>query len=149
MHHGSRLTGVAVLCAAMLLPVAQAETPAASKDVIEYRQRIMKSMNAQAAIFGQIVSYAIPNDNLPAHLDTMALLAATALKSYEPKVQGGGSKPEVWSNWPDFEARMRAFAKNTAKAAELSDTDPEAALARMLDVLDCKACHDTYRTEKK
>ncbi len=148
MSKASSLIGVAALCAAVLLPAAQAEAPANSKDVIEYRQRIMKSMNAQAAIMGQIVSYAIPNDNLPAHLDTMALLAATALKSYEPKVQGGGSKPEVWSSWPDFSARMRDFAANTAKAAELSKTDPEAALANMLDVLDCKSCHDTYRTEK-
>jgi cytochrome c556 len=148
MINMSRFIGVAALCA-LLLPVPQAGgATATDKDVIEYRQRIMKSMNAQAAILGQIASYAIPNDNLAAHLDTMALLAATALKSYEPRVQGGDSKPEVWSKWPDFSARMRDFAENTAKAAKLSGTDPEAALGNMLDVLDCKSCHDNYRAKK-
>lgn len=141
-----RILAVAALVLAIPQPATYA-ADAAGKDAIEYRQRIMESMNAQAAMLGQIVSYAIPNDNLAAHLDAMALLASTALKSYEPKVPGGGAKPEVWANWADFQKRMQAFADNTAKAAKLGHTDPEAALANMLDVLDCKACHDTYRTE--
>ena len=149
MKKSSVLTGILAAGAMVLLPGAQAADPA-GEDVIEYRQRIMEAMNAQAVILGQIVSYAIPNDNLVAHLDTMALLASTALKSYEPKVQGGGAKPEVWTNWDDFSKRMQTFAEKTAEAAKISHTvDPEAALTNMLDVLDCKSCHDVYRTEKR
>jgi cytochrome c556 len=127
-------------------------TPAQAddEDVREYREHIMKSLNAQAAVLGQIVSYAVPPDNLQAHLDTIALLASTALEAFEPKVPGGEAKPEVWSQWPDFSKRMREFADKTAAAAKLGHTaSPEEALSNMLDVMDCKSCHEVYRDEKK
>lgn len=138
----------ALIAAAVVLtaPLAQAD----DEDVKEYRSHIMKSLNAQAAILGQIVSYAVPPDNLPAHLDTIALLASTALESFEPKVQGGQAKPEVWAQWADFSRRMREFADKTAAAAKLADTaSPEEALSNMLDVMDCKSCHEVYRDETK
>jgi cytochrome c556 len=120
------------------------------KDAIEYRQHIMKSLNAQAAILGQIVSGAVPDDNVAQHLDILALLASTAKKSFEPKVQGGESKPEVWSEWADFSKRMDEFSKKSAEAAKIAHTQGgQAALANMLDVLSCKSCHDKYRNEKK
>jgi cytochrome c556 len=125
---------------------AQAE----DEDAIEYREHIMNSLNAQAAMLGQIVSYAAPNDNLQAHLDAIALLASTALKAFEQKAPGGEAKAEVWSQWPDFSKRMREFADNTAAAAKLGHTaSPEEALSNMLDVMDCKGCHEIYREEKK
>ncbi len=118
------------------------------QDAIEYRQRVMESLNAQAAILGQIVSGAVPDDNVEKHLDILALLASTAQKSFEPKVQGGKSKPEVWSNWADFSKRMDEFAVKTAEAAKIAHTQgSQAALSNMLDVLSCKSCHDKYRTE--
>ena len=127
-------------------------TPAMAndEDVREYREHIMKSLNAQAAVLGQIVSTAVPPDNLQAHMDSIALLASTALAAFEPKVPGGEAKPEVWSQWPDFSKRMREFADKTAAAAKLGHTaSPEEALSNMLDVMDCKGCHEIYRNEKK
>ena len=137
---------MAAVTATLLLPTANAD----DADVLQYRKHIMTSLNAQAAMLGQIVSGAIPNDNVVAHLDAMALLASTALKAYEPKVPGGKAKPEVWSKWPDFSSRMKEFADKTAVAAKTAHTaGPEAGLLNMLDVLSCKSCHDTYRAEKK
>jgi cytochrome c556 len=127
-------------------------TPAMAndEDVREYREHIMKSLNAQAAVLGQIVSTAVPPDNLQAHMDSIALLASTALAAFEPKVPGGEAKPEVWSQWPDFSKRMREFADKTAAAAQLGHTaSAEEALSNMLDVMDCKGCHEVYRNEKK
>ena len=139
-----------IAAAAFLACMAFVPAHADDKDVIEYREHIMKSLNAQAAVLGQIVSYAVPNDNLQAHMDAIALLASTALEAFEPKVPGGEAKPVVWSQWPDFSKRMREFAEKTAAAAKLGHTSsPEEALANMLDVMDCKGCHDTYREEKK
>jgi cytochrome c556 len=136
----------AVCVAAALCTPAQA----ADEDAKEYREHVMKSLNAQAAILGQIVSTAVPPDNLQAHLDTIALLASTALQAFEPKVPGGEAKPEVWSQWPDFSKRMREFAEKTATAAKLGHSaSPEEALSNMLDVMDCKGCHEVYRNEKK
>jgi cytochrome c556 len=139
------ILAAAVLACTLCMPVH-----ADDEDVREYREHIMKSLNAQAAVLGQIVSYAVPPDNLQAHLDTIALLASTALEAFEPKVPGGEAKPEVWSQWPDFSKRMREFADKTAAAAKLGHTaSPEEALTNMLDVMDCKSCHEVYRNEKK
>ena len=69
----------------MMLPaVALAD----NKDVVDYRQHIMKSMEQQTAALGQILSGAGPADNTVAHMDAIAALAAIAQKSFEPKVPG-------------------------------------------------------------
>jgi len=119
-------------------------------DAIDYRQHIMNSLNEQAGALGEILSGAVPDDNVIAHLDALALIASTALKAFEPKVPGGEAKPEVWSNWADFSQRMNEFAKGTAAMAKLAhEQGKEAGLAKVMDALSCKKCHDTYRREKK
>lgn len=146
MRAAFHIVSVALVATATLTPVAHAD----DKDVIEYREHIMNGLNAQSAILGQIISGAIPTDQLAGHLDTLALIASTAIRSFEPKVMGGEARPEVWSNWPDFSKRMNEFAQKTAQAAKLAQTEgPDAALTTMLDVMTCKACHEKYRDEKK
>lgn len=120
------------------------------QDVIDYRQHIMNTLNEQAAALGEILSGAIPDDNVIAHLDALALTASTALKAFKPKVPGGESKPELWSNWADFSQRMNDFAQKTAAMAKLAhEQGKEAGLANVMDALSCKKCHDTYRREKR
>jgi len=141
------------LAIAALLPAAHAENKpaqASDKDVIEYREHIMHALDEQAAILGLVVSGLIPADNVTAHLDTIAMLASVALKSFEPNVAGGEARPEVWKNWPDFSQRMNEFAQKTANAAKLAHTEgPETAMFTMLDAMGCKGCHEQYRDEKK
>jgi cytochrome c556 len=120
------------------------------QDTIDYRQHIMKGLNAQSAILGQIVAGAVPNDQLAQHLDALASIASTALKSFEPKVAGGESKPAVWNDWADFSKRMNEFSQKAAHAAKLAHAQgPDAAMTSMMEALTCKSCHDVYRTEKK
>lgn len=141
--------GFAGLAAALVLqsPLAAA---ADAQDVIDYRQHIMKTLNEQAAALGEILSGAIPDDNAIAHMDALALTAATALKAFEPKVPGGESKPEVWSQWTDFSKRMNDFAQRTAAMAKVAhEQGKDAGLGHVMDALSCKKCHDTYRQEKK
>ncbi|HEY6640897.1 cytochrome c [Povalibacter sp.] len=135
------------LVATLLLPLAgQAD----DKDVLEYRQRIMKSLQEQTAAFGQILSGAGPTENTLAHMETLALSASVALKAFEAKVPGGEAKPEIWSNWPDFAKRMQEFADKTAGMARIGrEQGVDAAVMEVLDALPCKACHDLYRDEKK
>jgi cytochrome c556 len=119
-----------------------------NQNVIDYRQDIMNTLNEQAGALGQILSAAVPDDNVVSHIDAIALTASTALKAFEPKVPGGEAKPEVWSNWPDFSKRMQDFAANTAKMAKTAhDEGKDAALQQVIDALSCKGCHDTYRKE--
>jgi cytochrome c556 len=136
-------SGVVMLC-------ANTAAHADDKDVIEYRQHIMKSLNEQSAALGQILSGVVPDDNAVAHLNAIALAASTALKSFEAKVPGGESKPQVWANWPDFSKRMNEFAQLTAEAAKTANEQgKDAAMTGIVDALTCKSCHDVYREQKE
>lgn len=117
---------------------------------IEYRQHVMTTLNEQAAELGMILSTAIPNDNTTSHIDALALTASISLKAFEPKVPGGEAKPEVWSNWPDFQKRMKDFSAKTAEMSKAAhEQGPDQALEMVVGALSCKSCHDAYRAEKK
>jgi cytochrome c556 len=141
-----------ILCAAAttaaFLPHNQAA--ADDKDVVEYREHIMNTLNEQAAALGEILSGAIPADSAATHFEAVALTASTALKAFAPKVVGGEAKPNVWSDWQDFERRMKEFAKRTAEAASTAKAQgKDASLADLVDGFTCKGCHDIYRDKKK
>jgi cytochrome c556 len=145
MTRSAKIFGVIALVASPLVTMA-APT---DKEVVEYREHIMNTLNEQAGALGEILSNAIPDDNVISHLDAIALTASTALKAFQPKVQGGEAKPDVWANWPDFSKRMTEFARKTAEMAKMGhDQGKDAALSEVLDALSCKSCHDTYRKEK-
>ena len=134
------------LATMLVLPSAYAD----DKDVVDYRQHIMNTLNEQSGAVGQILSMAAPDDNLAAHLDAIALTASIALKAFQPKVPGGEAKPDVWANWPDFAKRMNEFAQKTAQAAKAAKEPGANGVNEMvIDALTCKACHDTYRHEKQ
>jgi cytochrome c556 len=119
------------------------------KDVIDYRQHIMKSLDEQVAAVGMIVATQVPDDNLVQHLNAVAMSARIALKSFEAKVPGGESKPEVWAQWADFSAKMNDLAVRTAKLAEDGKTGGVRVVTEQLAVaFTCKGCHDTYREKK-
>jgi cytochrome c556 len=132
------------ICAAAAPPIAAAE----DKDAIEYRQHVMKSLDAQTAVLGMILSGAVPDDNLVNHLETIAMIAQHTLATFEAKVPGGESNPEVWSKWPDFSDRMKTFATNTARVAKIAkEQGKDAIMSELTGALTCKSCHDTYRAK--
>ena len=142
------MIGKLALAASMLVLPALAYGD--DKDVIDYREHIMKTLNEQAEALGMILSTAIADNNATAHLEIIALTASTALKAFEPKVPGGESKPDVWAKWPDFSKRMNEFAAKTAEAARLAkEKGPKAGLSDIDNTLTCKSCHEVYREEKK
>jgi len=135
------------ILAALLVSVGAADAASrADEDVIAYRQHIMNSLQEQTAALGKIMSGAVPDDNAVAHMQALALIASTALASFEPRVPGGESKPEVWSDWADFSRRMEEFARLTAKMSQAAqDGGKDAGLAHAIEALNCKSCHDDYR----
>jgi cytochrome c556 len=146
----SKRSTVVTFAVALLALQAVGSALADNSDVIDYRQHIMNTLSEQAGALGEILAGAVPDDNVLAHLDALALTASTALKAFEPKVPGGQSKPEVWANWADFSKRMNEFAQNTAAMAKLAhEQGKDAGLAKVMDALSCKKCHDTYRKEKQ
>ncbi len=131
------------------LAVAWVAAPARAddRDVLDYRRHLMITLNEQSAALGMILSGTVAGD-AAAHLETIALTASYAAKAFEPHVEGGEARPEIWKKWPDFAKRMNDFARKTAAAAKTA-REKGAASVNVLDALACKACHDLYRDETK
>ena len=124
-----------------------ADAPA-DKDVIDYRQDVMKTLDEQSAALGEMASGVIPQDNMGAHMQMLALAASMGLKAFTPKVQGGKAKADVWSNWDDFSKKMTEFQQKAAAGAQAQGQDAQ--LSALVDIANgCKGCHDMYREETK
>jgi cytochrome c556 len=114
-----------------------------------YRELVMRGVGANAAAIGLIMQKKVPQDeNLAMHAEAIALGAHEALKAFEPKVQGGTSKPDIWDNWQDFADRLKALETSATEVADLAKQGGVAAAQpKILDMLSCKSCHDKYRTK--
>jgi cytochrome c556 len=139
---------VALLAAAVMLPNA---ARADDEDTIAYRQHIMKTVGELSAALGQIVQkkVVVAPDAFVSHTEALAVTAKMAKATFQPKVLGGESKPEVWSNWADFSKRLdelTAYTETVASAAKSGGI--AAAGPRITDAHVCKDCHDHYRQEK-
>ena len=129
---------------------AQQTARADDQDVIDYRELIMKQLDAEAAALGMIVSGQIPPDSLAFQARALASSAKSALKAFEPKVPGGEAKPEVWAKWDDFTKRMQVFVQKSEEMAKVSESgNVQKVTELMIDAMPCKACHDVYRQKKK
>lgn len=132
-----------------LLLCAPVIAAADDQDVIDYRQHVMKTLGEQMAAIGMILENRAPAGNLPVHLQVLAVTAPQAAIAFEPAVQGGNAKPEVWTNNADFKARLEKLVSATATLAAAGKGGDAAAIASQLSTLDCKGCHDTYRVPPK
>ncbi len=140
---------IGALIGLVAIMAGSASAYADDKDTIEYRQHIMKALDAQVAVLGMILSGAAPEDNLLSHLDTIALIAQGSLQSFQAKAPGGDSSPEVWAKWDDFSKRMNTFAAATAKVAKIArEQGKDAIMSEVAPALSCKSCHDVYRVKK-
>lgn len=146
--NGDRLRGTAVRLA-LLGMLTCGGVHADDQDTIDYRQHIMKTMGEQVTILGMMVQQKAPADDFATHAQVLALTVATAKAAFEPEVPGGAAKPQVWSQWPDFEKRMDALVAATADLAKVAKSSGAAAGSKMQAALTCKGCHDTYRVPKK
>ena len=118
-------------------------------DVIQYRELIMKQLDAEAAAVGMMVSGQIPPDNLTLQARALAASARSALKAFEPRIPGGEAKPEVWAKWDDFSKRVQTFAQDAEAMAKASEGNNVQAVSGLIaSALPCKECHDVYRTKK-
>jgi cytochrome c556 len=138
---------------ALLLPMFllgfQTAAHADGQDNIDYRQAIMKQLDAEAAALGMIVSGQVPPDALSSQTRALASSAKGALKAFEPKVPGGEAKPEVWAKWDDFSKRMQTFVQKSEEMAKVAETgNVQKVTELMIDALPCKSCHDVYRQKK-
>lgn len=140
-----------LICSGALLSTSLLAAESTDKDVIDYRQDVMKTLEEQSSILGQMASGVVPNNDMTTDMQILALAASTALKAFQPKVPGGKAKPEIWTNWDDFSKKMNDFAQKASEGAKAAQTQgSDAALTALVDIANgCKGCHDMYRQETK
>jgi cytochrome c556 len=120
------------------------------QDAIDYRVHVMTSIGEQLAAIDMILAKKAPPDSFAVHVKVIATVAAQAKLAFEPKIAGGNSKPEVWSNWADFSKRLDAMvaaSDELAKAAK--DGNPSTVGPKIRTSLDCEGCHKLYMKAPK
>lgn len=122
---------------------------AADKDVIDYRQNLMKSLGAHASALGAIAQNKVPyGDNLALHAEAIAAAAEAAPLAFKQNLPGGTAAANIWEDWGDFEERFMALAKSARDVAAAARSGGMAeAGPKMGGLFTCKGCHDIYRTE--
>lgn len=134
-----------VLCVLLSLSVP---ATADDQDSIDYRQHVMKTIDEQVNILGMIAHAKAPASSAMAQAKVLALAATTAKAAFETKVQGGDSKPEVWSQWVDFAKRLDSLVAATDELAKNIRPGDPADLAKRLNSLPCQDCHDHYLVKR-
>src|SRR5690349_16655845 len=101
-----------------LVATASLQARADDQDAIQYRQLIMKQLDAQAAALGMMVAGQVPPDTLVFEARAIANSAKAAQKAFATKAPGGNARPEVWSKWDDFSKRLDVFVKKSDELAK-------------------------------
>lgn len=140
---------ISLIAAALIAtaPVAQAEEP---ENYIKYRQAVMKAIGGHNGAASQIVRGRVsPEGALAMHADALAALTRDIASLFPEGSDFGetAAKPEVWSQWSDFEkAAEEARAAAAAFAETVSGGDAEKIAAAFKDVGEtCKGCHEQFR----
>jgi cytochrome c556 len=153
LRRGALVLGAAVSVFAVQQAVHAQAAPANKADaegIIFERQQIMLQLGKDSEVLGDIAAGTRKPDDMAKVAHSIAQGARDSLAAFQPNVPGGRSKPEVWSNWPDFKQRMEAFATNADKMAKIADTGSVPAVIEVMSQgLPCKDCHDVYRAPKK
>jgi cytochrome c556 len=150
--------GMAVaLATALAMAAVQAETaPTMSpEDAFHAREAAMKLNGRSASAINKFL-----RDSTGTLADVQA--AAAALKAEAPDletflalfpegsaVEGSDAKPEIWTNWDDFQAKSQAFVDGVAALDTAAAGGDSAAIATAFQQMGgaCTACHQDYRKD--
>ena len=116
-------------------------------DVIEYRQHIMKSLEAQFEAVMLILTARAPEAHILGHMEALEETASLALKVFETKVLGGKALPKVWDDWAHFSATMKEFDERLKTAVAMTRTQGAPGALQGLEFVSCQKCHDVYRKQ--
>ena len=120
------------------------------QDAVDYRKHVMSTLGEQAAAIDQIIAKKAPPDAFAVHVKTIAIAAGQTKLAFEPKIAGGDSKPEVWSNWTDFAKRVDAMVSAANELAKAAQEGNVAAVGpKIKTALDCDGCHKIYMVPAK
>lgn len=136
--------------AASALALSTAAFTHGKKDAVDYRQSLMTLIGWDFGVLSDMVKDKKPFD--AAEFSTRASrIAAMSDRLDEgfPKDsmrKESYSKPEIWTNWDDFQSKAKDFdtqAKLLADIAKTNDATKNKEQFKKVAAT-CKACHDKY-----
>jgi cytochrome c556 len=142
-----RAVRIALAVALPLAPLSVVHGQA--EDPVLRRQLIMQQVDEDAESLGMIAAGLEPKTKMLERARSVAKSARESYEAFKQNAPGGHAKPEIWSNWADYSAKMEAWVANAdkmVKAAEANDLNGVTEV--MVDALPCKGCHDVYRQRK-
>lgn len=141
---------VAKIALAVTLPLAPLSVVhGQAEDPVLKRQLIMQQVDEDAEALGMIAAGLEPKTKMLEHARSIAKSARESYDAFKQNAPGGRAKPEIWTNWADYSAKMEAWVANADKmvaAAEKNDVNGVTEI--MVEALPCKGCHDVYRERK-
>jgi len=129
-------------------------TSAQAHDENDPRHMAMESLSKNMETLGRAIRQAPPGDAEHARAAEIADVAARMAALFETENPGHNNnraKPEIWSDWAGFSAKIDEFQTVTTDlVAALKDDDSAAWSAAMQAVgRSCASCHRPYRTPRR
>ena len=120
------------------------------KGTIQYRQNYMNAIGGHTGALRRLKDGRFSAEgHMHMHAEALAKLARDITLLFPQGTLEGktDAKPEIWENWPDFEARAAESQQAAQALLEAVETGDAAVIdARFGALTDtCKACHRPFR----
>lgn len=141
--------GIALLCC-VLVSAVRAESEANTEGLIEYREKVMQVLKAQAGAIGDILKNKLPySDDVLVHAKGLQATSRLVAPSFKTKAMkdGGGSRAKIWAQWDEYAAAAKALedaADKLVAAAEKGDAKATGLAMRAVGG-SCSSCHKPFR----
>ena len=146
------ITKTAVFALALVGTVAIAKE-GVKDPTVKARQDLMATQGMNMKVLGGMAGGKVPFDAAAAEAAKAAIVATSAEIGAKFKPQATDpvteAKPEIWTNWADFQVKMKAFETESAALATLAKGgDFEKIKVQFSKVGNtCKDCHDKYKLD--
>jgi cytochrome c556 len=143
------LTLIAVSLSCLAVPAWAEDDP---QSVINYRQKVMKSLGGHNGAIGSIVRHRVSfKDQLEIHAQAIADVSKTIISLFPPGSDFGDThaKMEVWDKRAEFEQAAKDAEQAAAdflKAVKSKTKDLGPAYKKLGE--SCKGCHKTFREKE-
>lgn len=150
-----RLTTITLAASLFALVSTVAIAQAKPDDAVRYRQQAYQVMLWNYAPMGAMVRGRVPFNAAEFQKRAVRVrqLSAMLLEGFTKESAQStlktDAKPEIWTNFADFESKMRAFETSTVTLVRVAKSADEAQMkAQFAKVSEtCKACHDQYKLD--
>lgn len=133
----------------------QAQDAGNPKDLVEYRQAVMRSLGGHAGSIARIVKGQVDVDHLQAHAEAIAATAPAVSdiwwdNSTYDDYEKTDALPAIWENPDDFQSKIEDFQTAAEEFVAAVETGERSQILQGFQALgkSCGDCHDDYRYEE-